>query len=233
MGQIVSYLIRLLFGYVPADRQPIRGHHSVASQPVTRDYHRPTYENKSNPSMTRSWNTACQKDTDIQVDVRRDSCRTATVHWQQACIMDSQVDITITNVTDNNRRQLPDRRYRRPATERTFRVPTELTRGQQYEVTVRGVTSSAQGTTRFRADIKGQSDAQEATSRNQIQNAINKTACNHDGDMAPIEAAKVGEDLKTKAANTRGTPNQLISDSLLSTTVCGSITPRTHLPPLI
>ena len=52
---------------------------------------------------------------------------------------------------------------------------------------------------------------------------INKTACNHDGDTAQIEAAKVREDLKTKAANTRGTPNQLISDSLLSTTVCGSI----------
>ena len=67
----------------------------------------------------------------------------------------------------------------------------------------------------------------------QIQNVINKTACNHDGDTAQIEAAKVHEDLKTKAANTRGTPNQLISDSLLSTTVCGSITPRTHLPPLI
>ncbi|KAI0214547.1 hypothetical protein LSAT2_000353 [Lamellibrachia satsuma] len=66
-----------------------------------------------------------------------------------------------------------------------------------------------------------------------IQNVINKTACNHDGDTARIEAAKVREDLKTKAANTRGTPNQLISDSLLSTTVHGSITPRTHLPPLI
>ena len=37
--------------------------------------------------------------------------------------------------------------------------------------------------------------------------------------MARTEAAKVREDLKTKAANTRGTPDQLISDSLLSTTV--------------
>ena len=53
----------------------------------------------------------------------------------------------------------------------------------------------------------------------QIQNVINKTACNHDGDTAQIEAAKVREDLKTKAANTRGSPDQLISDSLLSTTV--------------
>ena len=36
----------------------------------------------------------------------------------------------------------------------------------------------------------------------QIQNVINKTACNHDGDTAQIEAAKVREDLKIKAANT-------------------------------
>ncbi|KAI0226066.1 hypothetical protein LSAT2_023229 [Lamellibrachia satsuma] len=62
----------------------------------------------------------------------------------------------------------------------------------------------------------------------QIQNVINKTACNHD-DTAQTEAAKIREDLKTKAANTTGTPNQLISDSLLSTTVRGSITPRTKL----
>ena len=53
----------------------------------------------------------------------------------------------------------------------------------------------------------------------QTQNVINKTAHNHDGDTAQVEAAKVREDLKTKAANTRGTPGQLISDSLLSTTV--------------
>ena len=53
----------------------------------------------------------------------------------------------------------------------------------------------------------------------QMQNVINKTACNHDGDTAQIEAAKVCEDLKTKSANTRGTPGQLISDLLLSTTV--------------
>ena len=44
----------------------------------------------------------------------------------------------------------------------------------------------------------------------QIQNVINKTACNHDGDTAQIEAAKVREDLKTKAANTRGTPNHCL-----------------------
>ncbi|KAI0235065.1 hypothetical protein LSAT2_014524 [Lamellibrachia satsuma] len=153
MGQIVSYL----FGDEPADPQLTRRPHSAACQPVTHDYQRPTYdyqrptyENTWNLSTSRSWNTACQKVTKIQVDVRRDSCRTATVHWQQACSVDSQVDITVTDVTGNSRRPIP-KRYRRPATERKFRIPTELTRGNQYEVIIRGVTSSVEGTTRFRA----------------------------------------------------------------------------------
>ena len=53
----------------------------------------------------------------------------------------------------------------------------------------------------------------------QIQNVISKTDHSPDGDTAWREAAKVREDLKTMAANTRGTLGQLIPDSLLSTTV--------------
>ena len=46
-----------------------------------------------------------------------------------------------------------------------------------------------------------------------------KTDHNHDAEVARIKAIKVKENLKAKAATTRGTPGQLIADTILSTDV--------------
>ena len=90
------------------------------------------------------------EDPKVQVDVTRDSCRTATILWSS--VRDSHVDITVTRVSGNSDLGTPQR-YRQLATERKFRIPTELVRGKEYKVVVRGVTSRAQGVTTFRAGM--------------------------------------------------------------------------------
>ena len=49
------------------------------------------------------------------------------------------------------------------------------------------------------------------------------TIHSHDADVARVQANKLREHLKTKAATTRGTPGQSISDTTLSTTVRTSL----------
>ena len=95
------------------------------------------------------------EDAKVQVDVTRDSCRTATILWSS--VTDSHVDITVTRVSGNCDVGTPQRTYRHLATERKFRIPTELVRGKEYKVVVRGVTSRAQGVTTFRAGMSSTS----------------------------------------------------------------------------
>ena len=51
-----------------------------------------------------------------------------------------------------------------------------------------------------------------------IQTVIKKTDHCHDGDNNTVKATQLKEELKTKAATTRGTPGQLVSDSAVTTT---------------
>ena len=77
--------------------------------------------------------------------MKRDSCRTVTVCWGET--RDQNVRIILNNLT----RMSEHGPYHRPAMDRSYRIPTELTRGEQYEVTVLGMTSHRQGGARFRA----------------------------------------------------------------------------------
>ncbi|XP_041372748.1 uncharacterized protein LOC121386019 [Gigantopelta aegis] len=53
----------------------------------------------------------------------------------------------------------------------------------------------------------------------QVENVLRVTNHSHDADVASVQANKLKENLKAKAATTRGTPGQLISDTTLFTTV--------------
>ncbi|KAI0230938.1 hypothetical protein LSAT2_018691 [Lamellibrachia satsuma] len=94
----------------------------------------------------------------FQVEVKRDSCRTATVYWKQTPRRDSLVDITVKKVSPtiawfSTLQSTAEAPARRPATELQYCLPGELVRGTKYKVAVCGVTTGLKGEITFRAEF--------------------------------------------------------------------------------